>query len=174
MLHVLQSHCLSRCKLQIDRTSTKNTRMWSVPYQQGGSPSNLIRWKQGNVNTHMNIKKFGLWGASHPHALYKRRSLTQTEKTLKTHAPPLHGGAITRVSAGQDLPFVLWCGGRLEDFFDPRLKSAPTGSRTHDLGRCYLRPLTKSARGSFAHIWILALVSIHQSGERQTDRTVGK
>ena len=33
----------------------------------------------------------------------------------------------------EDLPFVLWHGGRQEDFFNPSLKFAPTGSRTQDL-----------------------------------------
>ena len=48
MLHVLQLHGLPRNKFQIYRTNTKNTRMRSVPHQQGGSPSDLV----APVSTH--------------------------------------------------------------------------------------------------------------------------
>ena len=55
MLHVLQLHGLSRSKLQIYRTNTKNMRMSSVPHQQGGSLADLVRRKQRSISTNMNI-----------------------------------------------------------------------------------------------------------------------
>jgi hypothetical protein len=55
MMHVLKLHDLSQSKFQIDRTNTMNNRTRPVPHQQGGSSPDLIKRKQGNINTHMNI-----------------------------------------------------------------------------------------------------------------------
>ena len=72
-------------------------------------------------------------GGRNPRALYKRRPLTQAEKTPEPLPHPYMGGAVTLVSAGRYLPFVLWHGGMRGDFFNPSLKFAPTRSRTQDL-----------------------------------------
>jgi hypothetical protein len=55
MMHVLKLHGLSQSKFQIDRTNTMNSRTRSIPHLQGGSLPDLIKRKQENINTHMNI-----------------------------------------------------------------------------------------------------------------------